>query len=163
MRSKTLWSHYCSQTVRLELSFHWSLMHQVQLSVNYNLSHTFRDSWNWLKCYSIFGPWTSGYIACSETRSALTRGSLISDLYRSSPALRSRCVLSPINIHLAKLDTLISFHNLPAILDTSPVKKMLQAAPCLTFQSILCHHLRLLTFIKWPRPATSGHVGPVGA
>ena len=78
--------------------------------------------------------------------------------------LRSRCVLRRINIHLAKLDTWISFLNLPAISDIY-LRWTQRSGQCLVSPS---NQFSVITFGYRPstnglRPAMSGHVGPIVA
>ena len=47
-----------------------------------------------------------------------------------------------------KVNTWISFLNLPAISDISLVNRMLRLMPCRAFQLILCHYLRISIFNK---------------
>ena len=84
------------------------------------------------------------YLAVKHFQHSLNLGSTPITVH-----LLSHCVLSRTSI-LAKLTTWILFRSLPTIADISLVNGMLRQTLCLAFQLILCSHLWISTYSRWP-------------
>ena len=131
-------------------------MHRAQLQVqfcnnnsndSYNLSFIFRDSWN--RQNNITARLAVNSWQCTLQWNTCSIHLRTGNLWSTPITVRLllRCALSRTNILLA---TWILFRRLQTISDISLVDRMLQQTPCLAFPLILCSHLRILTYGKWP-------------